>query len=108
MPKKAKIELGTIALIGIFILSALFVYYPFGIAGTLLIALLGALMAVKHIQIEEENDFLIAITAFVVVTTALRTATIGELNSFLTHLIIGFGAGGFFVALGKLVKLGWR
>lgn len=102
-----KFDLGAAALLGVFVFSALFVYYPAGTAGIAFIGLLGALMAVKHIRLAEENEFLISVTAFVVVSTALLTLITGELKGFLTNLMIGFGVGGFFVALGKMVKLGW-
>jgi len=104
--KKAFLNLGSAALLGVFVFSALFAYYPLGTAGTLFIAFLGALMAVKHIRLAEENEFLVSITAFVVVSTVILSLTSGALKEFLTNLVIGLGVGGFFVALGKVVKLG--
>ena len=106
--KKNGFDLGAAALVGVFLFSAALVYYPAGSAGTLFLALLGAVMAVKHIRTDEGNEFLIAVTAFVVVSGVLITLIAGELNAFLTNLIIGFGAGGFLVALGMIVKLGWK
>lgn len=108
LKKKARFNLGSMALIGVFLFSAAFAYYPIGTAGTAFIGLLGALMAVKHISRGEENEFLISITAFVVVSTAVLVLTTDILSVFLMNLVIGFGVGGFLVALGKIVKMGWR
>lgn len=106
---RTRLDLGSVALIGVFLVSAVAVYYPLDVTGYILIGLLGALMAVKHITISKEMDFLISVTAFMVITVAMLPLITGALRDFLTNLVIGFGTAGFFVALGKIIKLGiWR
>lgn len=109
VPKqKLRLDLGSMALLGVFLVSVLNVYYPMDMTGYILIGLLGALMAVKHITVNEETEFLISVTAFTVITMAMLPLLTGGLSQFLTNLIVGFGTAGFFVALGKIIKLGVR
>ncbi|MEM5814447.1 MAG: hypothetical protein QXD77_01385 [Candidatus Aenigmatarchaeota archaeon] len=94
-----------IALLCVFLVAALLIYYPLGVNSYLLMGLLGALMAVKHIR-SGETEFLIAVTAFMVITVAMLPLLDGAVREFLTHLVVGFGTAGFFAALGKIIKLG--
>ncbi len=108
IPKKDGMNWGSAAFALIFVLSAIFVYYPVGDLGALLLGILGALVAIRNIQRAEELGFLVAVIALMIVSSTIQNLYTGLLSSFLVNLTLAFGVAGLIVALGLLVKLGWE
>ena len=78
----------------------------------LLIGIFGAVVAIQNIQIKEENSFLIATSALIIVLTAfLLIPGLGAITNYpidvlFINLIVGFGIAAFIVAFGLMSRLG--
>jgi hypothetical protein len=111
--KKNRFDLATIFFVGIVIFAIIGAAVPInrGIIW-LILGICGAIVAIQNIQIKEENSFLIAISALVIILTAfLLIPGFGDMFSspigtLFVNLIIGFGIAGFIVALGLISRLG--
>lgn len=122
--KTVKINQGTIWLLIIIIISIVGAFPQVAVGMNtyyiyLILALGGAVIAILNIRKKEEINFLIAATAFIVVTvlgiynilTDLTTngiidiASMGILSQLLLNLIFAFAVAGFIVALGKIIKI---
>ncbi len=112
--KHFKLEAGTAWFLAILLISAVTSFWEFDVAITaLVLGICGAAVAILNIRVDEERDFLIGVTALVVVLFAmisiadmLTLAT--ELQNFFTNLLIGFGIAGFIVALSLIAKVGLK
>ncbi|MEM5778759.1 MAG: hypothetical protein QXD43_01095 [Candidatus Aenigmatarchaeota archaeon] len=111
--KKARYDLATIFFIGIIIFSIIGTVLPIKREIIwLLLGICGAIVAIQNIQIREENSFLIATSALVIILTAfllipeLATIANSVIGTFFINLIVGFGIAGFIVALGLITRLG--
>lgn len=110
-----KLNWGSIALVAIFVVSVISAVfsvfapaYSFTSQAWLLLAIFGAYIAIKNIQVKEEISFLIGITAFVLIAYVVGQFGGNLLANFLLNMIIGFGAAGLLIALGLIIRLGWR
>jgi hypothetical protein len=99
---------GAVSLVGIFVVAAAAAYMPFPPVDYLLLALLGAYMALRNVQVGEETEYITGVVGLVLVDFVLAALVPDLLARFLTNLTVGFGAAGMLIALGLLVKLGWR
>jgi hypothetical protein len=118
MPRRKKQEVarinplnvGTVAFIAIFLVAAISMRTPveYEPLVTTLLVILGVIVAVFNITLKEEVNFLIAVTALVVILYVFTvTATFqGEVLRFIKSLIVGFGIGGLVIALAQIIKLG--
>jgi hypothetical protein len=111
--KKNRFDLATIFFVGIIVIAIIGATLPIntGIIW-LMLGICGAIVAVQNIQIKEENSFLIATTALVIILTAfLLIPDFGftfysPIGTLFVNLIVGFGVAGFIVALGLVSRLG--
>ena len=105
---KKKIEWGTWVFVGTVILAAILAYINLDVIGYLILALLGAVIAIQNIMAKERTSFILATAALVIFILGLFVAVPLQepLKEFLNNLIISFGVAGFVVALGEIVKLG--
>ncbi len=110
---KSNITLGTIAFILIFLLAyaGLFTVSESTHAVILLLlAILGAVVAIFNITLIEEANFLIALTAlnviFLVWHQMLKLSPLAKL--FLLHLTVAFGTAGFIIAFAMIIQLCYR
>ncbi len=114
-------RLGDIAFIAIFIVAAiqswgassadLAVKALFAApTATLLLGLAGAYLAVYNIRKNEETAFLLGVIGLSVVVLLLTTfVKMPEFFSlFLANIAVAFGVGGFIVALGLILRTGWK
>jgi hypothetical protein len=110
---KVKLNMGSLSFLAILIVSAvasLFVIPEvYSNIPLLLIALLGAIIAIDNITKNEELMFMVACATIMIVSLAFTSyiALPEALRIFIAHLAIAFGVGGFIVALGAILKLGW-
>ena len=111
--KKTKYDLATAFFVGIIIVAIIGAALPINRAIIwLILGICGAIVAIQNIQIKEENSFLIAITALVIILTAFLlipetgSAFYSPIGALFVNLIIGFGISGFIVALGLISRLG--
>ncbi len=116
--RTVKVNQGTIWLLVIIIISiigalpqvavGMNVYYIY-----LILGLGGAVIAILNIKKNEEVNFLIAITALIVVVMLALPSILNEVQStstlmlirFLVNLVTAFGVAGFIVSLGKIIKI---
>lgn len=121
MPKNKgkgfKIELGTGFFLAILLISAVaawadpeMVYITITL---LVLAICGAIVAILNIRISEERDFLIGVTALILVLFAMNSIAgiLGlptEIRLCIINLLAGFGASGFIVALSHIAKVGLK
>jgi hypothetical protein len=101
-----RLKWGALALLCIFVVAAAAAYMPFPPTDMLVLALLGAYMALRNVQIGEETKFITAVVGLVLVDFVLAALVPDMLARFLTNLTVAFGAAGLLIALGLLVKLG--
>ena len=107
-----KMNWGPIAMAGIFVISA--IAAALKINGTalqvswLMVAILGVYIALKNIQIKEEIGFLVGVTAFVLIVSQIGPLGGELLYAFLINTAIGFGAAGLLIALGLIIRLGYK
>jgi hypothetical protein len=111
--KKAKYDMATIFFLGIIIISVIGAVLPInrGIIW-LVLGVCGAIVAIQNIQVKEENSFLIASTALILILTAFLlipefgAISYSPIGTLFVNLIVGFGIAGFIVALGLISRLG--
>ena len=109
-PKKSfKLNFGFVAFIGIFVISYLMLITSVDTILMLgLLGLLGAMVGIFNIRVDEEKDFLISITALNVIIIAW-VATIQlplMISMFLINLVVAFGAAGIIIALAIIIRTG--
>jgi len=117
--KKAKLmnlNIGFLTFIGILLTAAIpallvqffgFTLESLGNIPTMLLGILGAIIAISNITKEEEINFMISVVTLVVVISVLSLITLpASVRLFLIYLTIAFGVSGFIVALGKILKMG--
>ncbi len=111
--KKSSITLGTIAFILIFLLAYAGLFTASESTHAiilLLLAILGAVVAIFNITLIEEANFLIALTAlnviFLVWHQVLNLSGMAKL--FLLHLTVAFGTAGFIIAFAMIIQLCYR
>lgn len=111
--KKSKYDLATIFFVGIIIIAIIGAALPMNRAIVwLMLGICGAIVAVQNIQVKEENSFLIATSALIIILMAFllipETGSMfySPIGTLFVNLIIGFGIAGFIVALGLISRLG--
>jgi hypothetical protein len=108
-----KLNMGSLSFIGILIIAAIaslftidasYAYVP-----TLLMAVLGAFIAIDNIRKDEEVRYMISVATLSIVTLSIiNYLTLPtEMRLFLAGITVAFGISGFIVALGTILKLGW-
>ena len=97
---------GASALVASFVIAGIATYYPMNLL-TIILALLGAVIAVLNIKQREETSFMIAIVTYIVVTSIVTSFAPALLVNYMINLAVVFGTAGLVVALGTLIKLGW-
>lgn len=105
MPPKRQWNLNRIALLAILVIAAIDVYLGVHPLNWLVLALLGAYIGYGNFK---EVNFLVPITAFVLISLTVGTLGGELLASFLLNLSIAFGAAGIVVSLGMMTKLIWK
>ncbi len=108
---KMRVSFGTLAFLGIFIVAYAANWMQSYASETLLLAgLLGMVVAIFNIRKNEEKDFLVAITAFLVAVLVLSLILgyISLLSTFLTYLAVGFGVSGMITAFYMIIRLGYN
>ncbi|MBL7160207.1 MAG: hypothetical protein ISS95_01470 [Candidatus Aenigmarchaeota archaeon] len=74
---------------------------------TMILGILGAIIAIQNITKEEEINFMISVATLVIVVSALSLISLpASIRLFLIYLTIAFGISGFIVAMGKILKMG--
>ena len=104
-------KLGNIALVVIFLLAAVSIYVPLDAAATYaVLGVLGAVIAILNIKKAEEQPFLLAVIALMVLATVVFAipGMPTEIGEFLVRISIPFGIAGLIVALGLIVKIVWE
>lgn len=117
MPVKAKksvfqATLGTAWFVALIIIAIVAAIAP-GAAPAeivyLILGICGAMIAIENIRIEEEQAFLVSISALILIVISWLIA-IENLNeifkSFIMNLVIGFGVAAFIVAISEIYRLG--
>jgi hypothetical protein len=107
--KPFKANQGTIWFLAILVVSAFAAVYPIDpTVIMLLLGIFGAIVALLNITAKEELNYLVGVTALVVLILAWRASILlpSMLDSFLHYLTVGFGVAGFVLALALLAKLG--
>jgi len=111
--KKGKYDLATIFFVGIIIIAIIGAALPMNRTIVwLMLGICGAIVAVQNIQVKEENSFLIATSALIIILMAFllipETGSMfySPIGTLFINLIIGFGIAGFIVALGLISRLG--
>jgi len=111
--KKGKYDLATIFFVGIIIIAIIGAALPMNrTIFWLMLGICGAIVAVQNIQVKEENSFLIATSALIIILMAFllipETGSMfySPIGTLFINLIIGFGIAGFIVALGLISRLG--
>lgn len=108
---KIRVSFGTLAFLGIFIVAyAANWLQPYASETLFLAGLLGMAVAIFNIRKNEEKDFLVAITAFLVAVLVLSLILgyISLLSVFLTYLAVGFGVAGMITAFYMIIRLGYN
>lgn len=102
-----KINLGTYAFLAILLVAAISAFIGELYITTLIVAICGAAVALLNITKKEQTNFLISLTALVVIVLAwlIQSGSV-QFNTFLTNLVVGFGVAGFIIALGVIIKIG--
>ena len=115
--KKFKLELGTGFFLAILLISAVAAWADpemLYISTTMLVlGICGAIVAMLNIRVSEERDFLIGVTALIIVLFAMNSiaglvALPTEVRIFIINLMMGFGIAGFIVALSLIAKVGLK
>jgi len=115
--KKFKLELGTGFFLAILLISAVAAWMDpemLYISTTMLVlGICGAIVAMLNIRVSEERDFLIGVTALIIVLFAMNSiaglvALPTEVRIFIINLMMGFGIAGFIVALSLIAKVGLK
>ena len=115
--KKFKLELGTGFFLAILLISAVAACADpemLYISTTMLVlGICGAIVAMLNIRVSEERDFLIGVTALIIVLFAMNSiaglvALPTEVRIFIINLMMGFGIAGFIVALSLIAKVGLK
>ncbi|MFQ6009915.1 MAG: hypothetical protein ACE5J7_02230 [Candidatus Aenigmatarchaeota archaeon] len=104
-------KLGNIALVVIFALAAVSIYVPLDAAATyIVLGVMGAIIAILNIRKAEEQPFLLAVIALMVLTTVVYAIPIMpyQVGEFLVRISIPFGIAGLIVALGLIIKIAWE
>lgn len=105
-------NMGTAWFLAILVISILAAFFTATIPENILYLILGicgAMVAAYNITLKEENQFLIASTALVLISSIFvsgMAAVIPDvLGEFLLNLIIGIGIAGFIVAISLVFKI---
>lgn len=112
-----KLEAGTAWFLAILLISAVSALMDLQmnyLAYTaLVLGICGASVAILNIRVDEERDFLIGVTALIIVLFAMNSigGAVGfpsAVGIFFINLLMGFGVAGFIVALSLIAKVGLR
>ena len=110
--EQSDVTIGTIAFVAIFLLAyaALYAEASVHTAIILLLAILGIIVAIFNIRLQEEINFLVAVTALnVILVSWHQLLGLPEMaKAFLTNLAVAFGAAGLVIALAVIIQLGSR
>lgn len=112
-PSVLKLNAGSVSFIAILIVAAIGSLFSLGTEyqqlTLLLIGLFGSIIAIDNITKNEEMMFMISAITIIIVGLALTSFITlpEEMRLFIAHLSVAFGIGGFIVALGAILKLGW-
>ena len=104
-------KIGNLSLLVIFILAAVSVYVEIDASVTyIILGFLGAIVAILNIRKSEEQPFLLATVALMVMTTVVYGLPIMpyQIGEFLVRISVSFGIAGLIVALGLIVKIVWE
>jgi len=112
---KLKLNIGNVSFLGIILVSGITAYFSSLVSpliNILILAILGATIAIQNISKNEEINFMLAITTLTVVILGISLSPLmnfitQEVNLFLANLVVAFGVAGFIVALGKILKMSW-
>ncbi|NOZ81940.1 MAG: hypothetical protein GXO63_02200 [Candidatus Micrarchaeota archaeon] len=108
---RKRVSFGTLAFVGIFIISYLMVVFEvYDVSAVLIIGILGAAVGIFNITAKEERGFLLAITTLNIIILAWNELLILPLvlERFLSYLVVGFGAAGLIIALAVIIRLGFE
>lgn len=124
MPRKTKakrnrlrIEAGSAWFLAILLISAVSAIWDPQMAyiswTALVLGICGAIVAMLNIRVDEERDFLIGVTALIIILFAMNSVAtlIGmpiEVKIFFINLLMAFSISGFIVALSHIAKLGLK
>ena len=107
--KKIKPNMGTAWFLAIILIAILAAYFSTAIEQYILyliLAICGAMVAAYNITIKEENQFLLATAALIIVSNAFMLMSIDSIiKEFLSNLVVGIGVAGFIVAISLIFKL---
>lgn len=108
---KIKVSFGMIAFVLLFVVAyAAFWAQTYAAETLLLEGLLGMAVAIFNIRKNEERDFLIGVSGFLIAVLALSfiIGYVSLLSSFMTYLAVGFGVAGIITSLYMIIRLGYE
>jgi hypothetical protein len=118
-PTRVSLNMGSLSFLAILIVAAMASLFEvpaeYAEIPLMVMALLGAIIAIDNITKNEELMFMVA--SLTVMMFALFLGSFGALIAlglpdslalFVIYISISFGIGGFIVALGAILKLGWN
>ncbi len=108
---KIRVSFGTLAFVAIFAVAYAANWLQAYASETLLLSgLLGMAVAIFNIRKNEEKDFLIGSTGFLVAVLVLSLILgyVSLLSVFLSYLAVGFGVAGIITAFYMIIRLGYN